>query len=35
MKETTYIAVFDPTKAGYSEFLPDLPGVFTVVKNII
>ena len=34
MKETTYFAVFEPTKAGYSVFFPDLPGVFTVGKNI-
>lgn len=34
MEKTTYFAVFEPTKTGFSVYFPDVPGVCTVGKSI-
>lgn len=33
MRKLTYLAIFEPTKTGYSAFFPDLPGCITVGKD--
>jgi predicted RNase H-like HicB family nuclease len=33
MKKSTYFAVFEPTKSGYSVYFPDLPGCISVGKD--